>query len=648
MEAVAGQLLATVDPGWSHFARMQPPEPLVALVREARALMPGDPGRVAEILAQTEAADGVADPLLEGLRADALYFVGGDRLFEAQRLYRSVVTARSLPEADGWCHFMIGSIHKGMGFWKEAEVEFRAALEAGRGPWTPALAFNLGVLYLETSRFAEAQRQLSAWVDSHRREPGRALVLFLLGEATAALGDAQGAAERFREALAEDPQAWTVRPEIGFAMADLFDRAGEAERAVAFLDAVVERYPGTEEAGLARLKAGGIWEALGRVTPAAMAYGRILDERSASLEGREAVLRLALLGVDHAQQVELVEPLPAFRYFYRPRPTLEEFVAGREPLAAQRALQGLAVLERREGRPGAALAILARAFEEYPESPESGRAYERFMDLLEEHLAELAAAERHAESVLLYEGFRSSIGWAPTRDTGGLVAAVAGSYEELGAPALAREKYEELLETGTRGLELEALRRRLLATRVAEGDLEALREWTDQNPSDWRALLNLAAEFAASGRGAEARRMYLAASRSAPGAAEKLTVLSQADREAVRDAGAEDILRSLEVRAPLWDAMEGDGWREHSLLVRARLQFALEAHGEAVRLYRQLQDLSAEDAYLLAIAEQKTGNGEESRARLQDLAAVANPLIASLARLQLEIGEIGKRASGTP
>ena len=113
------------------------------------------------------------------------------------------------------------------------------------------------------------------------------------------------------------------------------------------------------------LLAGGFFEAEDDVPAAARLYARVLDQEER--DGREmgrVRLQLALLGVAHADEVDLVEPYPAYRLFYRPGPALEELAAGPDPELAQGALLGLAESARRDGRTRRALQLRSRAFRE--------------------------------------------------------------------------------------------------------------------------------------------------------------------------------------------------------------------------------------------------------------------------------------------
>ncbi|MHB8766757.1 MAG: tetratricopeptide repeat protein, partial [Deferrisomatales bacterium] len=592
---------------------------------------------------------GAAGRLVRGLRADALYFSGGAGVLEAQRAYREL--AASGPEADeaAWRWFRVGTTHQGLGFGREAETAYQTAASGPPGPWTAALVFDQAVLALEAGRHAEARERLLAWLARYPREPGRALVLALAGECDAALGDPAGALSRFDESRRLDGAAWLVRPQAGFALAGLLRQAGRPGPAVEVLDALAASAPGTAEAARARLEVGSIWEAEGKPGQAARAYARILDEGPTPDEGREALLRLALLGVAHGRQVKLTEALPGYRVFYRPRPTLEEFAAGREPQRAQRAQRGLASLARADGDVRGALVVLARAFRDYPESPESGRAYEEFMGLLEAHLAERLAAGAHGEVVELYEALRGPMGWAATRDTGAVAARAAEAYEGLGAPASARRVYEAMAARGTRYLAAEELGARVVRTRAREGDLDALRERVGRDPG-WEARRDLARALDRGGDPGSAARLYREAAEATPGPAQKLAALAEADRLAPPGAPPARLLEGLEVRRGVWRALppgaERDTWEAHGRIVEARLRFSAGDWAGVVRAFGSPEGLAAADAYLLALAESRSGRPERARQLWSSLASGSDPTFSPLATLQLQVLDLlGRRGA---
>lgn len=635
-----GRLLARVEPVWSPFVRGSVGDDVRSLAVEARGLLSSDPGRVAFILGRAPLPAGPSARVLRGLRADALYHVGGDSLFEAQRLYRSLGAEEGDPAETAWVRFMVANIHWGLGFHREAEIQYREAHRGPAGPWTPALRFNLAVLTLAEGRFSEARDTLLAWAEDYPREPGRAIVLYLLAEAEAALGDEGAARHRFREARELSPEGWLARPETGHALAELLRRDGRVEEAVGVLEQLAADWAGSDAGARARLLVGEIWEAEGEVVRAARAYAGLLSGGT-TLEGaKEGVLRLALLGAEHADRVDLTEPVPAYRAFYRPQPTLEEVAAGRDPRAAQRALRGLAVLVRAEGKVEEALGLLIRAFRGFPESPESGRAYEAFMALLEGYLAERMAAGAHADVVVVYESLRGPMAWVPTRETGALTLMAAQAYEELGTPALARSLYEELLVRGTRVISSEELAVRLLRAQAAEGDPKALRSRAEIRRG-WQTLRTLARTLAASGDLDQARETYLEALRAAPGPAEQVPLLAEADALFVPRAATPELLEALLARRALWQTLppgaERQGWDAHGRLVEARLRYASGDPETAARLLRAFPQLAAEDRYLLALAERDTGNAARAAELLRALSEEDAPLFSGLARMHLDV-----------
>lgn len=619
-------LLAAVEFGWSPFAREPAPAGVAALVAEARALMATDPARVAQIL-ETSPPSGPGARMRTGLRADARYLAGGDGILEAQRLYRVLLSGEGTPAEIAWSHFMLGNIHKGLGFLAEAETEYRSARAAAAGAeeWRPALDFDLAALQVETGRFADARDALEAWLDAHGDLPGRPLVLYLLGECEVSLGHDRQAEARFAAARALDAEAWLVRPATGYALADLLERQGKAQDAVALLELLAERRPGTRDGARARLRVGRIWQEAGEVARAARSYARLLDLGATPEEGREATLRLALLGVEFADRVELTEPLPAYRYFYRPRPTLEEVAAGRDPAAAQRALVGLAGLARRDGDPSGALATLARTFQEYPESAESGRAYEAFMELLAARLDELQRGGAYADVVETYQAFVGAMAWVPNRDVGALALRTADAYEALGAPAMAAELCRETLTRGTRAVEPDALRARILRLQAATGDLEALTRRAGARPRDWQARLALARGLAADGQDERARQAYAEAARAAPGPTERLRILAERDRLGLPGEDAASLLEHLRALRAVWEELP-DGpdrkeWEVHGERVGARLDFALGRYAEAARVFAGLADREPADTYLWAVAERRSGHPARAKELFAALAA---------------------------
>ncbi len=640
-------LLARVDPGWSPFVRMEVPEPVRALAAEARELLPRDPARVARVL-EKELAEAKAPPLaLQGLLADALYFAGGDRLWAAERRYRTLLKTDELPaRVAAWCRFMAGSVRKALGFPEVAETDYRQALDGAVEPWRAALRFDLAVLLLETGRPAEAAGALEAWVRAYPDAAGRALALYLLGEARLRTGEQGAALEAFGRAHGLDPEAWKARPETGRMMARALRDAGQVGRAVEVLEGVAEAFAGTPEADRALLEAGRIWEERGDVARAARTYALLLDRGAGAEAAREARLRLALLGVEHADTVELTEPFPAYRIFYRPRPTLEELAAGRDAATAQRAVRGLADLAYREGDVEEALRLLARAFQAFPESAESGRAYEAFMDRLERWLAELARNDP-ARALAVYDAFSGPAGWVPTRDLGAIVLPAAEACEALGAPGVARALYEDLLRRASRVLPREEIERRLLRARARAGDPAALDAWVRRNPGDWRAHLARARRLADQGRLQEAAGAFRAAERAAPGAVERYRIRTEADRLGRGAASTAGLLAAWKARVGLWQAAgRPAGVEPPDPRVAARLRFALGRHREALEAFSGIAEPGPEDRFLLSMARWLAGDRQGARA---DWAALANgddPFYAALARTQDGVSRLIEQGVG--
>jgi tetratricopeptide (TPR) repeat protein len=637
--AAFGQLLAKVEPAWSPFATQPAPPELANLVTEARGLLAADPGRVAQVLSAPQPSPRPVGNLVTGLRADALYLSGGNSLLEAAKLYRLVVTSDPSAAEGAWAHFMLGNIGKVLGFRQEAETAYKTAETGEPGPWAAALEFDLAAMALEAGRYKEARDRLTAWLGAYPNQPGRTIATFLAGECHAALGDFEAARADFVDAARLDPKGWLPRPETGYALADVMRRDGRTADAVQVLEALAEAVPGTQTAARARLEIGEIWQLKGEVPQAARSYARLLDSAVTRKEGREALLRIALLGAEFADRIELTEAYPAYRVFYRPEPTLGEFAGGRDPLFAQRALYGLAQISRKAGRTYEALTLLSKIFRRYPETPESGRAYESFISTLEDHLAHRFAEGKYAEVVELYETLRKSMGWVATRDIGGLTLRAAEACDALGTPAEARRLYEELQQSPTRAIDADDLKTRIARTRLRSGEEGALRRWLEAHGDDSRARLQLARSLMDRGEVEEARRNFLAAARASGKSEEKLAALTEAERSRLLKAAPSELLRGLEQRRAVWRALPAgplrESWERHGRTVEARLRFASGDYEGAAQLFRELPERTADDTYLLALAETRAGNAAAARESLEGIARGQDPILSSLATLHL-------------
>lgn len=640
------QLLARVEPTWSPFvqARLISGTPVANLLAEARGLLVSEPERVAEVLGKGAPAQGAAVRLVMGLRADALYRTGLKGLNEAQKLYRGVVTSDAPADQRSWAEFMVGNIRKIQGYVKEAEVSYRTALAGAAAPWRPAALFDLAALQLEAGQPAQARVELETWLRDYPGEPGRALTLHLLAECLARAGDDEGAQARLAEARRLDPAAWTVRPETGYAVAEMFRRLGNTEEAVRVLEMVPRSFPGTVEGAKARLAVGAIREAEGNVAAAAHAYGLLLDEGAAAGESREAVVRLAFLGALYRERAVLTDAYPAYRIFYRPEPTLQQTAKDKDPSTAQRAVLGLGYLARQEGKPQDALRFFAQAFQQYPKTPESGRAYEAFMDTLEAHLTDRLHARAYLDVLSVYDAFKGPMAWVSTRDRGAVQARVAEAYRGLGAPALARAVYERIAREGTRALSPAELEQRLLEARAGEGDPEALRALTAAGrggEAERRAEAALGRKLASQGRPAEARDHLRRAAALTADPATRLALLTEADRLEGEQGRIDEQLAGLSKRGPLWRALpagpERDAWERSAGLSEARLRFAKADYAGTIRRYADLKDLSPEDQYLLAVAEKRSGHEARARELFTTLAQGKDPVFANLAGFHLQV-----------
>lgn len=643
--AASAQLLARVETGWSPFLTVPvlkgtPGEDLIA---EARRLLGTDPGRVAQVLGRAKMGEGAPTRIVEGLRADALYALGGKGLLEAQKLYRAVITSDPTVQEEAWAGFMLGNIHKVHGFIREAEVSYRSALRLGDGPWRCAALFDIGVLELETGRVADARAALESWLQEFGSapDPAKALVLQLLAESLATLGDREAALARWAEGRRLDRDAWIVRPEVGHVLAQLYRSGGSLRDAVRILEAIPIAYPGSPEGARARLAVGEMWEAAGSPSLAVRSYAQLLEEGAGPEEAQTARLRIALLGAEHGNRVPLTEHYEAYRIYFRPKPVLEEVAAGNDALSAQRALRGLGLVARAEGRTLEALRLFARVFQQYPRSPESGRAYDAFTDAFEAYLAEQSRAGEHLEVITTHDSMKDALDWVATRDRGKIEARVAEAYEALGAPRLAREVYERLQQRGTRAFSAADLEERILGARAREGDMDALRVWTARHPGDPKAELKMARKLKAQGRLGDARDRYVKAADLAAEPAAKMGSLAEADRLLDAQGRVGDLLAGLAQRQSLRRTLpagaERDAWERSAALSEARLRFARGDYSGASRTFDRIPELGAEDTYLLALAEKRAGRRSRANELFVQLSKSGDAVIASLAGFHLEV-----------
>ncbi len=605
-------LLARVDPGWSPF----------------RAA-PGDP-------------DGRAG---RGARADALYRAGEGAAGEARTTYRQLLGEPLDPAEEAWVRFMLGNLARVDGAAGEAEAQYRAASAGPRGPWSAALAFDRAVLALEAARFGEARQGLLSWLRDYRGEAGEALVLSLLGEVEAALGDPVSATARFEEALRKDPESWRVRPETALAWLRLLRAAGRDGRIRDLADALAGAPVKTPDGVRTVLLAGGFFEAGGDVPAAARLYARVLDqEERAGREMRRVRLQLALLGVAHADEVDLLEPYPAYRLFYRAGPALEELAADPDPELAQGALLGLSESARREGRPRRALQLQSRAFREHPKGPMAVAAYEEFLSLLEAHLRDLEERGEPVELVTVYQDFIGAALWVPAREVGGVSLLAAEAYEELGAPALAREIYEELLARGTRVAHTDELRVRILRTRAADGDSQALQRLAEEG-GGWAARVAWARGLVSLARTDEASAQYRRAAEGAPGPAERFAVLEESPVAWAAGASAKELLDAIEERKRVFvslpaEAQEG-AWEKHARRIEGRARLALGEFERAESLLAAAGPDDAADVYLTALAAEGAGHRERASDLLRALESAGDPVFGRLASIRRRCGELG-------
>ncbi|WP_025321681.1 tetratricopeptide repeat protein [Deferrisoma camini] len=626
-------VLARVEPGWSPFLRAGPPPGREALWAEAGRTLAEDPARVARVVGKAAAAAG-APAQLRGLWADALYLAGRDTLWQAERVYRTLVKEELDAEQTAWCWFQLGNVQRIQGFPEAAAVSYEQAVPGSREPWQRALRFDRAALALEAGRIPEAVAAWRAWVRAYPRAPGRVVGLYLWGESLWRAGAEAEAVERFRQARRLDPDGWRVRTETARAMAEAFEAAGDVDAAADVLEAVARLHPGTADGAEALLAVGALWTKEGRVERAAAAYARLLDGPAPAEAAREARLRLALLGVRFAERVELTEPYPAYRWFYRPRPVLEDLAGGRDPLAAQRALEGLAELARSDGDAQAALGFLERVFRDYPESPESGRAYEAFVSLLEARVAELVRDGDPAAGLLLFERFRGSAGWVATRDLGALVWEAARAAEALGAWDRALELYGEVKAMGSRAVPARRAEAAALRLRAREGDPDAVARWAAERPRDWRAQLALARVRADEGDRSGALEAFRRALARAPDDAARYAVRIEMDRVGRGEARTQDLFRAWKARRELWQKLAAEGGRDlpaPSPVAGGRLAFALGRYGEALSLL-PAKGGEPVDRLFRSVSALRTGDGSGARAAWVDLAETEDPVASGAAR----------------
>jgi tetratricopeptide (TPR) repeat protein len=440
------------------------------------------------------------------------------------------------------------------------------------------------------------------------------------------------------EGLRLGAEDWLVRPEIGYRLAEELKKANRMEEAVALLDKIAVRYPGASTAAHARLLGGTFWEDLGKPELAARAYAELIDQKPTPDDEEAARLRLALLGVQYADTVNLTEPLPGYRDFYRPQPRLEAVFNGRNVERKQMALFGLAEYERKIGVPEKAIDMYISTFKQYPETPVSGRAYERFMDFFEERLAAENASGNYLKTIETYEKYKPFALWTTTRDVGGLSLRAAEAYRALGSPRLARTMYEDALLSGTRAAAHEELAQEILKTRVDQNEPEAYTAWLATHPDDIPIRLKLARSLKTQGNAEEARVEYRKAANSEKNQEAKLAILQEADLLLNQGDNVDERLKAVEDRRKILEKDKKAPPASAERITEARLLFAGGKHTEALKLLEKIENPGPEDRYLTGLCYRALGRNVEAKALFEKLVAEkADPLVADLAAMHLSV-----------
>jgi tetratricopeptide (TPR) repeat protein len=647
--AAAQVLVAKVDTKWSPYVSMRVDDPS-GLVGEVRELLSVDPGRVTSVLIRSKPTTEEMKRLYRGLRADALYQQGGNALYNAQRIYREIINSEPEEAESSWANFMDGNIKKVTGSASVARVAYHEALISKREwPWSPALTFNLGSLEVETGNYAEAIPLLERWLGLWGDKTGSALCRYLLAEAYSNTRQGIKALDFLDSAASLDPDVWIARPGIAFSLMNDLEKAGRLTDAALMLGKIPGRYPGTVNAGRARLAAGKLWEDAREVAKAAASYAQLVDEGPLPDDEQEARLRLAFLGLYHAEKVELTQPYPAFKNFYRPQEILEVIEREGTPDRQQRAIYGLAELSRFAGHNRRALEQYSQVFRLFTETAMSGLAYERFMDLLEKHMAEKMAAAEYLQVVSTFEFFREASKWALTRDRGAILAYAAEGYRKLGAPQLSHDLYESALYSGTRAVPTKKLREYVARAKVGIDEPGAIDQWLKAHPKDAEVKLKLARAKKVEGKTKESRELYLDAAALFDDPLARLEVLREADLLLEELGDLDQRIAAAQTRSRVAEKATGKLGAEergHSRLVEARLRFASGQYGKAVGLFTKLDALAAEDSYLLALSHRALKQNTQARELFTTLTEKADDIIiVGLARLHLDVMDMQQKES---
>lgn len=639
--AFADPLLAKVFPAWSPFVSTPVKDP-TGMIGEARKMIFTDPARVAEVLKGAgNALDREQKRMVDGLLADALYQRGGNSLYEASRAYRVIITGNPDPSDVSWLRFMEGNVRKIMGYTAEARYSYEEVLRGAEKPWTASAIFNLGVIALETGDNLTAVNYFEDWLGRYRGQAGTALVLYCLVEAYSEVRDPVRALAAYDEAKRLEPDGWLVRPEIGYRISEELQAVGKLEEAATELAKLGKTAPGTAEGGKSRLAIGEMWVQKGRIDQAARVYAELVDEKPGADQLEEVQLRLALLGVLYSDEIELTEPFPAYKEFYRPEQRFLEILAkSRSSERKQLAEFGMGELWKKRGEIDKSLEAYARAFQKYPQTPMSGRAYEHFLETVEKGMQEELDRADFAGAARLFETYLPTARWSPQRDLGLMHFLAGKAYVGLGSVTQGKKMLEDALYMGTPAVEPALIREELAKIQVREKDATAMVEWVRTHPDDLAMKLELARKLAARGESPAARELFAEVIKKTDDPAQKLNLIRESDRLAKADV--DTALKALGSRRTiLAKSPESAGNAED--LQEARLRFAAGEYAKAIPLLEKL-NLAPEDRYILALSYRATGREEMALNLFKSIKeSNPDPLTADLVKFHLEMAELSAK-----
>jgi len=222
------------------------------------------------VLARAEAARGRFDAAFAGFRkalqidprsADALYFLGITAGVLAQAEYERLL---ALAPGSARGHQLRGQSDEAQGRTTEAEVEYKAALEAGAP--TADILVALGDLVRQSRLdFAEARGD---YVRALELAPGSYDALYGIGVCDSKLGEHTKAIESFRQALRAAPDSAPAHLALGISLL----QAGETRAAVTELEEATRLEPKMQQA---YYQLGRAYQALGRSRDAEAAFARV-------------------------------------------------------------------------------------------------------------------------------------------------------------------------------------------------------------------------------------------------------------------------------------------------------------------------------------------------------------------------------------